>query len=413
MKQRAIAHVLAALTFAITLSAARNAAPPPLILISIDGFRWDYCELHPAETPTLRELKKQGVSARGLIPVFPSNTFPNHYTIVTGLYPAHHGIINNRMFDPTTGEFFLYNTPKSAREPQWWGGEPIWITAVKQGRISACSYWPGSEAEIAGQRPTYSKPFDYFDHSADERIATVLDWFNRPPTQRPHVVTFYIEETNAVGHNYGPDSSEIGAELKRIDDHIAALRSRLVEQGIEANYFIVSDHGMTRTTPEQLLLLDDYIDLATVQIDDTGSNLLLRPRDGDVAALEEKLRKIPHGRIYRATNFPARFHLRGHPRIPPLWVVFEEGWRIDTRAAAQRPRKGGLPLRGDHGYDPAFPTMHGLFIASGPSFRRGVVLPETENIHVYNLLCAAADLRPAPNDGDDRLVQAAMLPGKP
>ncbi|MEO7415229.1 MAG: ectonucleotide pyrophosphatase/phosphodiesterase [Opitutaceae bacterium] len=407
MKLRLAGHVIILLLGALGVRAAAN-PPTPLVLIAMDGFRWDYCDLHPEETSHLRRMRSAGVSARGLIPVFPSNTFPNHYSIVTGLYPAHHGIINNRMFDPRSGEFFVYNTPQSARQSHWWGGEPIWITAVKQGRISACSYWPGSEAEIGGTRPTYWKPFDYYERTPDERIGTVVAWFKRPHRERPSVVTYYIEEANTIGHDYGPDSPELVHGLKAIDEHVAKLQSRLAAEGVAANYVLVSDHGMTATSPERLLILDDYLDLDRVQIDDAGSTISARPTDGDVAGLEAKLRRIPHARVYRAENLPADFHLRAHPLIPSVWVVMDEGWRAETRAAAARPRKTGLPLRGDHGYDPSVAAMRGVFMAWGPSFKRGVVLPEFENIHVYNLLCAALGLKPAANDGDDRLVRAAL-----
>ncbi|MEO5960220.1 MAG: ectonucleotide pyrophosphatase/phosphodiesterase, partial [Opitutaceae bacterium] len=379
-----------------------------LVLISMDGFRWDYCDLHPSETPHLRQLQREGVSARGLIPVFPSNTFPNHYTIVTGLYPSHHGIINNVMFDPRTGEFFRYNTPKSSRESQWWGGEPIWITAVNQGGVSACLYWPGSEAPLDGRQATYWRPFDYYDRTFAQRLDEMTSWFQRPPAERPVVTTFYIEEANGTGHNYGPDSPELVAELKRIDTQIGEIRARLAGAGIAPNLVLVSDHGMTSVSPQRLLILDDYIDLATVQLDDTGSTVSLRPLSGDPAALERALAKIPHAKVHRAENLPAHFRLQDHPRISPLWILPEPGWRVDTRANAAKPRKSGQPLRGDHGYDPAHRDMHGVFIAHGPAFKSGVTLDPVENIHIYNLLCAATGLKPAPNDGDDRLVRAAL-----
>ena len=406
MKFRSALVTFVFVTFAVIACAASN--PPPLILISMDGFRWDYCDLHPAETPNLRRLKREGASARALISVFPSNTFPNHYSIVTGLYPAHHGIVNNHMFDPRTGEFFYYTTPKSSREPQWWGGEPIWITAVKQGRLSACSYWPGSEAAIEGRHATYWKPFDYFNTTFEERLETVLGWFKRPEAERPSVVTFYIEEANSVGHDYGPDSPEIVAAIKQIDTQVGELKSRLARIGVTPNFVLVSDHGMTSVSPEHLLSLDDYLDLKNVQIDDSGSTVSLRPRDGDIAALEKSLAKIPHAKVYRAESLPARFHFADNPRISPLWILPDEGWRCETRATSRLPRKSGQPLRGDHGYDPALQSMHGILIASGPSFRKGVVTEPVENIHIYNLLCAALGLKPAPNDGDDRLVRAML-----
>jgi predicted AlkP superfamily pyrophosphatase or phosphodiesterase len=398
--------------FALLITCVTHAAGPdpahPLVLVSIDGLRWDYCDLHPAETPTLRQLKREGVTARGLIPVFPSNTFPNHYTIVTGLYPAHHGIINNHMFDPTTGEFFHYSTVKSARDPKWWGGEPIWITAVKQGQVSACSYWPGSEAEIEGKHATYWRPFDYFDTTFEGRLDNAIRWFERPPAERPSVLTFYIEEINAIGHDYGPDSARLIAQLKIADAQIAQLLARLRAIGMTPNLVIVSDHGMTNVSNDRRIIFDDYVDPAKVQIDDFGSVVMLRPPPADLDKVEQALAKIPHAQVYRAENLPAQFHLQGNPRISPLWVLPDEGWRIETRAASERPRRTGEPLRGDHGYDPALPNMRGTFIAAGPAFKAGVQLPEIENIHLYNLLCALAGLKPAPNDGDDRLVKAAL-----
>lgn len=399
-----------AIVFALlTVVALASAAAPPLILISLDGFRWDYSDLHPEETPHLRRLKSEGVSAKALVPVFPSNTFTNHYSIVTGLYPARHGIINNYMFDPRTGEFFRYNTAKSVREPQWWSGEPIWITAVKQGRVSACSYWPGSEAVIDGRQATYWKPFDYFNLTFDGRLETLVAWFKQPPEQRPLVATFYIEEANASGHDYGPDSPELVATLRQIDAQLGQLQSRLAREGLTFNLVVVSDHGMTAVAPERLLILDDYLDLSAVQIEHFGSTVGLRPRSGDLAEWENSLASIPHAKVYRAENLPARFQMHDNPRIPPLWILPDEGWRAETLAAASRPRASGQPLRGDHGYDPALPSMHGILIAHGPSFKNdGSVIDRVESVHVYNLLCAVTGLTPAPNDGDDRLIRAML-----
>ncbi len=152
---RLLAALWAAGFIAASVRAEAGAAPPPLLLVSMDGFRWDYRRMYPAETPHLQQYAAEGISARELIPVYPTNTFPNHYAIVTGLYPAHHGIINNEVFDPTFGELFHYNRPQYSGDGRWWGGEPIWITVVKQGRKSASYYWVGAEAEIEGARPTY------------------------------------------------------------------------------------------------------------------------------------------------------------------------------------------------------------------------------------------------------------------
>jgi len=412
MKTRAhkvrLAAVLLLACVATLMPAASETAP--LILISLDGFRWDYCELFPQQSPTLRRLKREGVTARGLVPVFPSNTFPNHYTIVTGLYPAHHGIVNNDFFDPVLGEFFHFGQPNCARDPRWWGGEPIWITAVKQGQKSAASFWVGSEAPIGGVRPTYWKPFDY-RIPFQQRLDEVVGWLKLPPDRRPSVVAFYLSETNAEGHRYGPASPEVIAAVQLLDDHIAAMLARFQREGIEPNLVIVSDHGMAATSDQRVVLLDDHIDVKKVTVDSDGSVATLRPLASTPEQLVRAFANMPHVHAYRAEDLPERFHLSGNARIAPVWVLPDEGWHVLLRSTFDKLRtrfKERGYLVGDHGYDPAVPTMRGIFIAHGPAFRRGVELPEVENIHIYNLLCATLRLRPAPNDGDNRLVQAAL-----
>jgi len=393
----------------LCLAALAQAAPAPVILISLDGFRWDYLARHPAESPHLRRLADDGVTARSLIPAFPSNTFANHYSIVTGLRPSRHGIINNTFFDPAIGGYFRYNQPPSARDGRWWGGEPIWVTAAKQGRRSAAAFWPGSEAEIGGQRPTYWKPYDY-SIPFETRLAEMVGWLKLPAAERPVIVTFYLEETNSVGHRAGPDSPALAAAVKLLDDRIGTLTRRLAAEGIAANLVLVSDHGMTDCGSDRVVLFDDFIDLATVQIDFDESVAGLRPLPGtDVPALLQALGRMPNVKVYRAADLPPHLHVdAGNPRVPPIWVLPDEGWNVMRRFsfAAVRARFS----RGQHGYDPTLPNMQGIFIAHGPAFRSGVVTPAVENIHIYNLLCAALGLQPAPNDGDNRLVEAALVP---
>jgi predicted AlkP superfamily pyrophosphatase or phosphodiesterase len=386
------------------------ATPPPLILVSLDGFRHDYCALHPAETPVLRQLQQEGVTARALIPVFPSNTFPNHYSLVTGRYPVNHGILNNDFFDTESGAYFHSSVSTVMRHPRWWGGEPIWITAMKQQRPAAASFWVGSEAEIQGKHPTYWRLFD-LQLTFEKRLEEVIGWLKLPENQRPAFVAIYLEETNSTAHNFGPDSPALVAAVKLQDQRIGMLRDRLAQEGISANLVVVSDHGMTAVDAQQVVFLDDYLDLSTVQVDFQGSVAGFRPLQGTAEALLEQLRRLPHASAYRREELPARFHMDAGPRVPPVWVLPAEGWSVMTRAGMAKYRgrvAGASYLRGDHGYDPALPSMHGIFIASGPSFQRGKLIPPVENIHVYNLLCAALGLTPAQNDGDDRLVKAAL-----
>lgn len=387
-------------------TAAETVSPPPLLLISLDAFRWDYCALHPEETPHLRQLMREGISTRGLISAFPSNTFPNHYSIVTGLYPSHHGIINNEFFDPRLGQLFHYNVPASVQNKQWWGGEPIWVTAARQGRVTASSFWVGSEAEIGGYRPTFWKPYDP-KLAFEPRLEELMGWLHLPADRRPAVITFYLEETNSIGHKYGPDSPELATTLKLQDDRIGKLLERLRAENLPVNLVIVSDHGMTPISLQRIVVLNDYFDPATVQIDFDGPVCGLRPRSGDVAALLKSLEPLQHAKAWRVEDLPARFHITANPRNPPVWVVPDEGWEIYTQARFDSYRNNFN--KGDHGYDPAFTSMRGILIAHGPAFKSdGSVIDPVENVHVYNLLCAALHLTPAPNDGDDRLVRQML-----
>jgi predicted AlkP superfamily pyrophosphatase or phosphodiesterase len=390
------------------LGATATAAHAPVLLISLDGFRADYCGLHPEETPHLRQLQREGVSARGLIPSFPSQTFTSHYSIVTGLYPAHHGIIGNNFFDPELGAVFNYRNTAAQRDAKWWKGEPIWITAVKQGRRSACYFWVGSEVAFGDHRATIVMPFDY-RVSFEKRFEELFQWLALPGDQRPDIITFYLEETNSTAHYQGIDSDATVAAIKLLDERIGRITRRARLENIPLNLVIVSDHGMAPTNGQtKTIILDDYVDLKNVQVDFDGPIAGLRPLDGDAGALVRQLAALPATyKVYRAEDLPERWHLRDNPRIPAVWVVSEQGWRIQRRAAMASTRD--YRLKGEHGYDNALELMRGIFIAHGPAFKSGVTIEPVENIHVYNLLCATLGIQPAPNDGDDRLTRAALV----
>ena len=382
----------------------------PLLLISMDGFRHDYWQRLPEEGSTLKRLRRDGVTAAGLVASFPTNTFPNHYTLVTGLRPGRHGIVNNDFFDPQREQFFHSNQASCNRDGAWWGGEPIWITAVRQGQKAACAFWVGSEAEIKGTRPTFYKAYNYSIPFA-ERLDEVVGWLTRPAESRPASVAFYFEEANGAGHRFGPESAETDAAIRKLDACLGQMLERLKSVGIEPNIVLVSDHGMTPTSKDRAVIVDPYLDLGATLVESDGSLLALRPLKGSNEALLDRARKIPHGRAYTLETLPAHFHALANPRFAPVWVVAEEGWQLVLKATYEKHQvrfhERGY-LQGDHGYDPTLPTMQGIFIASGPAFKRGITLPAVENIHVYNLLCAVLKLQPSPNDGDDRLIKAAL-----
>jgi predicted AlkP superfamily pyrophosphatase or phosphodiesterase len=395
--------LLIALALAMSACRADQATPPSpiVVLISIDGFRWDYLDRYPA--PNLRKLADSGVRAEGLIPQFPTKTFPNHYTIVTGLRLANHGIISNNMRDAAIpGEFSMGNRDVLA-DPRWWGGEPIWNTVENQGGVAAAMFWPGSETVIGGGQATYWTPFDD-DMPHATRVGRVLSWLNLPGGQRPSFLTLYFSDVDSSGHSDGPESEAVRAAIAAVDRSIGDLVRGVEQAGLvdRVNYVIVSDHGMAPLSRDRMIVLDDFIDVTASDVVDWAPVLALSPKDGNVDKLYAALKgKHPHLAVYRRDELPPEYGLTGHSRLPAVIGVADEGWYITSKREVAR---WGQPDRhapgGTHGYDPRLKSMHGLFIASGPRFRSGLVVKPFENIHVYELMCAVLGITPAKNDGD-------------
>lgn len=369
---------------------------PTVILISFDGLRYDYID--KTETPNLRRLANNGVAAQGMIPAFPSKTFPNHYTIVTGLYPSHHGIVANTMYDPEFNATFKISDRNAVSDGRWWGGEPLWVTAEKQGQISATFFWVGSEAEIMGVRPRYWKPYDGKVPNA-ERVQQALAWLDLPATERPTFITLYFSHTDDAGHDHGPDSPQVIESIKAADALVGQLIAGLEARGLfeKVHIIITSDHGMTATSDERVIRLSDYVDLKNVEVIDGTPAVTLRPKLGSVDSLYTKLASAhPHMKVFRKEDFPARFHYTGHRRIMPLMCLADDGWAINTRPPESSTRSFN---GGNHGYDNLLPSMRATFIAHGPAFKRGLRVAPFQNIHVYNLTAKILKLVPAPNDG--------------
>ena len=388
--------------------AACSGPPKPaiVILVSIDGWRWDY--LDRFSPPTLTGLASKGVRAEGLIPQFPSKTFPNHYTIVTGLRPANHGIISNNMRDPDIrGEFGMSNRDVQA-DPRWWGGEPIWNTAERQGKIAAAMFWPGSETVIGGHQPTFWVKFDA-DLPHRDRVSRILEWLKLPEGKRPSFLTLYYSDVDSAGHSRGPDSDEVRAAALRVDASIGELVAGVRSAGLadRVHYIFVSDHGMAALSPERTIVLDDYLDPATVDVIDWAPVLGLSSNDGNTDKLYAALKdKHPSLAVYRKDEIPAEFRLANHPRLPAVFAIADEGWFIASRKDLERWKEPDRHFPGGtHGYDPRFKSMHGLFIASGPRLVSGVRVPAFENIHVYDLMCALLGIVPAKNDGDPAVTR--------
>ncbi|HEY1308937.1 MAG TPA: ectonucleotide pyrophosphatase/phosphodiesterase [Vicinamibacterales bacterium] len=382
---------------------------PTVVLVSFDGWRWDYESLYSA--PNLHRLIARGVGAE-LIPSYPSKTFPNHYTIVTGLYPGHHGIVANSVKDPPTGRRMTMSNSREVQDPMWWGGEPIWVTLQHADQRTASMFWPGTEAPIEGVRPNFWAPFD--DRlPVNIRVDRVLSWLDLPPERRPTLITLYIGDVDGAGHENGPNSMEVRNAVRRADGYLGRLVKGLERRRLSdrVNIVAVSDHGMAETSLDRVVILDDYISLSDVEVIDINPTLGLFPRPGREDAVYAALVKAhPRLKVYRRAETPEHWHYRDHPRIPPIVGVVDEGWQIMVRDTFnQRRSRGNTGPRGEHGYDPIVArSMHGIFVAAGPAFKTEVTVPAFENVNIYDVLCDVLGVMPARNDGDPAFAKSVL-----
>jgi predicted AlkP superfamily pyrophosphatase or phosphodiesterase len=376
-----------------------------VVLVSIDGFRYDYAKLFGATH--LQAMAKDGTTAPdGMLPSYPSVTFPNHYTLVTGLYPEHHGIVAMSFYDPGRKERFAYNDPKTATDGSWYRGVPLWSLAEKQGMRAACFFWPGSEAEIAGVRPSYYLKYDD-TMPDDERVDQVVDWLRLPAQKRPHLITLYFAEVDHAGHEYGPDAPETRAAARHVDGEIGTLRSKLGKLHLPIDLVVVSDHGMA-TEQGGWIDLDQYADFTGVE----SVGALMYPDTDEVAAkLYAKLRiQSDKFQVYRRSRMPAELDYTGEPRIGDPVVVATGPYSIRVHGPADT-AKDHPPNKGVHGYDPRIvPQMRAIFYAEGPDIRKGVVLKPFENVNVYPFLAQILGLDAPVTDGSASVLGPALSP---
>ena len=365
-----------------------------VVLVSIDGFRYDYAEKYGA-THLLAMAKKGASVPDGMLPSYPSLTFPNHYTIVTGLYPEHHGIVANEFYDPARNAKFSLRDKAAEVDGTWYGGTPLWSLAVKHGMRAACFFWPGSEAEIAGARPTY---YLHYDNSIpdEKRVAQVIDWLKLPPAERPHFITLYFAKVDHMGHEHGPDSPEVADAVKHIDDVVGRLEVGLDALHLPIDLIVLSDHGMARTDPTWITL-DKFTSLQGF----TSVGMELYP-PSDAAAQQayEKLRNAdPHFTAYRRKDVPADLHFDSNPREGDPVIVARGAYAIRARENGYG-EGAHAPSAGNHGFDPhTMPEMKAIFYAEGPDIRPGVELKTFENVNIYPFIAKLLGLTAPSVDG--------------
>lgn len=387
---------LIALWFLPVALAAKEAPRPVTVLVGIDGFRADYLER--GVTPRLAALAKQGATGP-MRPSFPTKTFPNHFALVTGYRPDRNGIVGNAMIDPRRpGVIFSLGNAAQALDPFWWSeAEPLWITAEKAGLRSATMFWPGSEVAFGSQRPSDWLRFDQ-NVSNVQRVNTLIDWLRRPASIRPAFATIYFDTVDTQGHRFGPDSAEVNAALAEVDARIGELVDGAAALKVPVNWVIVADHGMRATDEARVIQLDGLIDRASYLAVETGPYAAIEPVTGTDTRVAEAL-LVPHEHMTctRKEDLPERLHWGKNPRVAAIICIAEAGWTI-LSGPPQYPVTGGA-----HGYDNADPEMLAVFIAHGPAFARGEVLPVFDNVAVAQLLRAVLGL-PEDTAADGKLA---------
>jgi predicted AlkP superfamily pyrophosphatase or phosphodiesterase len=407
MTRRRSAPFAAILALALLFMACGGGAGHTVVLIALDGFRWDYLDRPVAVN--LRALAERGVRAERLIPSFPSKTYPNHYTLVTGLYPQNHGIVANVIHDSALG-WFRTGADPAVRDGRWFGGEPIWVTAEKRGIRTAVYFWPATEAEIGGVRPTWYVGY-HKAISREARVNRVLDWLAMPKSERPRFITAYFEDTDNAGHEFGPTAARTDSAIATVDSAIGAIVKGIERLGRtnDVHVVVVSDHGMAETAPARTIYLDDLVSLDSLRVIDWTPVATIEPAAGRDAYVYSRLHGAhPNLAVYRKADVPARLHFSAGHRISPIVAIADEGWTISTRARIAALK--GRSSQGAHGYDNALPSMSGILVAAGPGLRSGFVRPPLENVHVYPLLAALLGITPAASDGSIDSVRMMIRP---
>jgi alkaline phosphatase D len=393
-------------------NSAAQQAKPYVVLVSLDGFRWDYAQKYNAKN--LLAIAAHGASApEGMIPSFPSVTFPNHISIITGLYPEHHGIVANAFYDPATRERYAYNDAQKNTDGKWYGGVPLWSLAEQQGMRSATFFWPGAEAEIAGERPSYYVRYDGTIPDA-ARVDQVLDWLTLPPERRPHFLTLYFDIVDHNGHEFGPETKEVEDSVHHLDDMIGRLMSGVASMKQRVDVIVVSDHGMA-TVEGNWINLDQFADLAGFE---SAGSLLYAPSEAAAEKVYEQLKGASDKfTVYRRKDVPANLHYNGNPREGDPIVIANGPYLIRAHAPSD-PAIAARMSKGMHGYDPhKMKQMFASFYAEGSDFKPGATVAPFENIDLYPLIADILGLKIGAIDGQidglTKILQTPVATGSP
>ncbi len=397
---------LMALTIVSCNLASRNTIPATqqyVVMLSMDGWRWDYSDRVP--TPNLDYIAQQGVQAEYVKPAFPSKTFPNHYSMATGLYPDNHGIVDNNFYCPDLDLVYRLGDRNSVENGAFYGGEPIWVTAEKQDVTSASFFWVGSEAPVQGIQPTYWKRYDN-NFPYTQRIDTVIHWLTLPEEVRPRLITFYYNEPDSQGHRTGPDSPEIDEKVMEMDALVGVLLERLreLEHYHKINLIVTSDHGMTEVSPERYVDISQYTPRDWYERSHGGNPILhVTPKEGMLDSAYTMLKGVENISVWKKSDVPARLNYGANPRIGELVILADSTWSLGWGKPRDTYYTGGA-----HGWDNAKKDMHTIFYAMGPAFKESYQHGPIEVVDLYPLITRIMGLKPAPVDGKLERVKGML-----
>lgn len=371
-----------------------NNTQPYLIVLSLDGFRWDYAD--SVNTPNLDKIASIGVKAKSMQPSFPTKTFPNHYAIATGLYPNNNGIVNNTFIDLDRDLLYSIGNREAVEDGEFYDGEPIWNTAEKQDLMAATFYWVGSEANIQDMRPSIWKRYEH-NFPFEQRIDTVISWLDRPVETRPQLIMWYMHEPDGVGHRYGPFSTEVNKEVEYLDKLVGDFMRKLSQlpNASEINVIVLSDHGMGRIFQDKQVYLDKVLKPEwTANI--VGSNPFynIKATEGCIDSILYVLENTKGVTGYKTTDIPKKLHYGSNPRTLDIIAVADSSYSLFGTSG--RNYKGN----GTHGYDNRNTDMDAIFYAYGPAFKENYVQKRFQNVSLYPLFCEILNLEEAPNDGN-------------
>jgi predicted AlkP superfamily pyrophosphatase or phosphodiesterase len=394
-----------------TINSKASLEKPYVILISLDGFRWDYVEKY--QPPHLSTFINNGVKAQSLIPSFPSKTFPNHYTIATGMYPDQHGIIGNSFYSNEKKVTYNIGNREMVEDGTFYGGDPIWVQAERAHMVSASYFFVGSEAAIQGIRPSY---YEIYDGKIEnqKRVTQVIDWLGLPKKRRPHLITMYFSDMDDTGHKYGPRNDE---ELKKalfdLDENLGTLFKEAEATGLPINIIIVSDHGMTELSTSKMIPIESIENDELFLTINNGAIVNIHPKkDIDKDAVYNYLKqKEAHFKVYKTENTPGFEYTPKNKDWGTFQVLPDFGYYFSSRKRIASLHENNITTVGVHGYETKQKDMHGIFYANGPAFKNNYAIPSLKNIHIYPLICEILKLEiPSTIDGKLNQINSVLKP---